>query len=159
MKIKILSDSTCDLSKELVEKNNITILPLTVIKDGIPYSDSITITPTEIFEHVAAGGDLCSTTAMNVGEYADWFAKFSDEYDGVIHINIGSAFSSSYQNACLAAEEFNNVRVIDSQNLSTGQGLVVLKACELAQTCTDLDDLKAHLDEFTTHVEASFLRD
>jgi len=159
MKIKILSDSTCDLSKELVEKNNITILPLTVIKDGIPYSDSITITPTEIFEHVAAGGDLCSTTAMNVGEYADWFAKFSDEYDGVIHINIGSAFSSSYQNACLAAEEFNNVRVIDSQNLSTGQGLVVLKACELAQTCTDLDDLKAHLDEFTTHVEASFLLD
>jgi len=159
MKIKILSDSTCDLSKELVEKYNITILPLTVIKDGEQYSDGITITPADIFAHVAAGGDLCSTTAMNMGEYADWFSKFAGEYDGVIHINIGSAFSSSYQNACLAAEEFDNVRVIDSQNLSTGQGLVVLKACELAQECTDLDTLKAQLDEFTTHVEASFLLD
>lgn len=159
MKIKILSDSTCDLSKELVEKYNITILPLTVIKDGEQYSDGITITPADIFAHVAAGGDLCSTTAMNMGEYADWFSKFAGEYDGVIHINIGSAFSSSYQNACLAAEEFDNVRVIDSQNLSTGQGLVVLKACELAQECIDLDTLKAQLDEFTTHVEASFLLD
>ena len=159
MKIKILSDSTCDLSKELVEKYDITILPLTVIKNGEPFSDGITITPAEIFEHVANGGDLCSTTAMNVGEYADWFAKFASEYDGIIHINIGSAFSSSYQNACLAAEEFDNVRVIDSQNLSTGQGLVVLKACELAQNCTDLDELKAKLDEFTTRVEASFLLD
>ena len=159
MKIKILSDSTCDLSKELIEKYDITILPLTVIKDGEQFSDGITITPAEIFAHVAAGGDLCSTTAMNVGEYADWFSKFASKYDGIIHINIGSAFSSSYQNACLAAEEFDNVRVIDSQNLSTGQGLVVLKACELAQNCTDLDELKAKLDEFTTRVEASFLLD
>ena len=159
MKIKILSDSTCDLSKELVEKYNITILPLTVVKDGAQFSDGITITPAEIFAHVAAGGDLCSTTAMNVGEYADWFSKFANEYDGIIHINIGSAFSSSYQNACLAAEDFDNIRVIDSQNLSTGQGLVVLKACELAQTCTDLDQLKAQLDEYTSHVEASFLLD
>ena len=142
MKIKILSDSTCDLSKELVEKYDITILPLTVVKEGEQFSDGITITPAEIFAHVAAGGDLCSTTAMNVGEYEEQFAKYAKDYDGVIHINIGSSFSCSYQNACLAAEEFDNVCVIDSKNLSTGQGLVVLKACELAENCTDLDTLK-----------------
>ena len=159
MKIKILSDSTCDLSKELVEKYDITILPLTVVKEGEQFSDGITITPAEIFAHVAAGGDLCSTTAMNVGEYEDQFAKYAKDYDGVIHINIGSSFSCSYQNACLAAEEFDNVRVIDSKNLSTGQGLVVLKACELAENCTDLDTLKAELDAFTSRVEASFLLD
>lgn len=159
MKIKILSDSTCDLSLELIEKYNITIVPLTVIKDGEPFVDAVTIKPSDIFDHVAAGGDLCSTTATNMGEYAEWFEKYADDYDGVIHINIGSAFSSCYQNACLAAEEFDNVRVIDSQNLSTGQGLVVLKACELAETCTDLDDLKAQLDAFTEKVEASFLLD
>ena len=159
MKIKILSDSTCDLSLELIEKYNITIVPLTVIKDGEPFVDAVTIQPSDIFDHVAAGGDLCSTTATNMGEYAEWFEKYADDYDGVIHINIGSAFSSCYQNACLAAEEFDNVRVIDSQNLSTGQGLVVLKACELAETCTDLDDLKAQLDAFTEKVEASFLLD
>ena len=159
MNIKILSDSTCDLYPEQLEKYDITLVPLTIIKDGKAYSDGVTITPAEIFAHVAAGGDLCTTTAMNAGEYADWFSKYVNDYDGVIHINIGSNFSSSYQNACLAAEEFDNVRVIDSQNLSTGQGLVVLKACELAKTCEDLDDLKAQLDEFTHRVEASFLLD
>lgn len=159
MRIKITSDSTCDLSKELVEKLDVEIIPLTVIKDGQAYIDGVTITPAEIFAHVAAGGDLCSTTAKNIGEYTDVFEKLSPEYDGIIHINIGSGFSSCYQNACLAAEDFDNVRVIDSQNLSTGQGLVVIKAWELAQTCTDLDQLKAELDEFTTKVEASFLLD
>ena len=142
MKIKITSDSTCDLSKELLEKYNIALVPLTVIKDGESFSDGVTITPDEIFAHVAAGGDLCSTTAVNVDEYMQWFNNFTSEYDGVVHINIGSGFSSSYQNACLAAEEFDNVRVIDSQNLSTGQGLVVLKACELAQSCENLDALQ-----------------
>lgn len=159
MNIKILSDSTCDLSDELLEKYNITMIPLTVIKDGKAYTDRTNITPDEIFAHVAAGGDLCSTTANNVGEYADAFEKYAPNYDGVIHINLGSGFSSCYQNACLAAEDFDNVRVIDSQNLSTGQGLVVLKACELAQTCTDLDDLKAQLDAYTQKVESSFLLD
>lgn len=159
MKIKILSDSTCDLSSELIEKHNITIIPLTIVKEGQPFTDAVTIKPSDIFDHVAAGGDLCSTTATNMGEYIEWFEKYVNDFDGVIHINIGSNFSSCYQNACLAADEFDNVRVIDSQNLSAGQGLVVLKACELAETCTDLDELKAQLDAFTEKVEASFLLD
>ena len=58
MNIKITADSTCDLSKELLEANNISLMPLTVIKNDKAYTDGITITPTEIFEHVAAGGDL-----------------------------------------------------------------------------------------------------
>lgn len=159
MNIKILSDSTCDLSPELLNKYDVTLVPLTVIKNGEAFSDGVNITPAEIFAHVAAGGDLCSTTAMNVGEYQEWFEKYSKDYDGILHINIGSSFSSSYQNACLAAEDFENVRVVDSQNLSTGQGLVVLKACELAKTCQSLDELHEMVQEFTTHVEASFLLD
>lgn len=159
MNIKIMSDSTCDLSEELLKKYNITLVPLTIIKAGQAYSDGVTITPAEIYAHVAAGGDLCSTTAMNVGEYQEWFQKFANDYDGILHINISAEFSSSYQNACLAAEEFDNVRVVDSRNLSTGQGLVVLKACQLASTCTSLDELQQQLEEFTSRVEASFLLD
>ncbi len=159
MKIKIISDSTCDLSQELLDRYNITLVPLTIIKDGKPYADGVDITPADIYAHVAAGGDLCSTTAMNVGEYVDWFSKFASDYDGILHINIGAGFSSSHQNACLAAEEFDNVRVIDSRNLSTGQGLVVLKACELAESCASLDELYEKVNEFTSHVEASFLLD
>ncbi len=159
MNIKIISDSTCDLSAELLEKFNITIIPLTVIKGGESYSDGVNITPAEIFAHVAAGGDLCSTAAVNVGEYSDWFAKYADKYDGVLHINIGANFSCSHQNALLAAEDFDNVRVVDSKNLSTGQGLVVLKACELATQCQALDELHEKVQAFTEHVEASFLLD
>ena len=159
MRIKILSDSTCDLSKELLEKHDITLIPLTIVKNGEAFLDGVTITPADIFAHVAAGGDLCSTTALNMGEYADVFEKYASDYDAVLHINIGSGFSSCYQNACLAASEFENVRVVDSQNLSTGQGLVVLKACELAQTCESIDELQEKVQAFTSRVEASFLLD
>ena len=158
MNIKILSDSTCDLSPELLAAHNITLVPLTVVKGDDQFKDGVTITAADIFAHVAAGGDLCSTAANSIGEYADVFEQYT-EFDGVIHITIGSGFSSCYQNACLAAEDFPNVRVIDSRNLSTGQGLVVLKACELAKTATDLDALAEELRAFTEKVEASFLVD
>ena len=159
MNIKITSDSTCDLSIDILNAYGITMIPLTVIKNDQEFKDNVTITPSEIFAHVAAGGALCTTTAVSIGEYVDFFEPFAREYDAVVHINLGSGFSSSHQNACLAAEEFDNVIVIDSQNLSTGQGLVVLKACELAKSCTDTAALKAELDAFTPRVEASFLVD
>lgn len=159
MNIKIISDSTCDLSKELIEKYDISIIPLTVIKDGKSYSDGVDITTADIFAHVAAGGDLCSTAALNIEEYTNVFSQYSNKYDGVIHINISSGFSSCHQNARLAAEEFDNVRVIDSRNLSTGQGLVVLTACELAKTCESLDEIVEKLSEMIPKVEASFLLD
>lgn len=159
MNIKVLSDSTCDLPLEVLEKYNITMVPLAVIKDGKQFTDGVDITPADIFNHVANGGSLCSTAAINMSEYVDWFSKYAGDYDGVIHINISSEFSSCYQNASLAAEEFENVRVIDSRNLSTGQGLVVLKACELAKECEDLDELAEQLRAFTDKVEASFLLD
>lgn len=159
MRIKVISDSTCDLSPELIQKYDIEIFPLIVVKDGQEFSDGVTITPAEIFAHVAAGGSLCSTAARGAAEYQDVFAKFAKTYDGVIHVNISSEMSSCYQNACIAASEFSNVRVIDSKNLSTAQGLVVLQVCKLAETATDLDELKAQLDEYVTRVEASFVLD
>ena len=157
MKIKILSDSTCDLSPELLAANDITLVPLTVIKNDEEFKDTVNITPDVIFEHVANGGSLCTTSANSLGEYQEWFEKFAGDYDGVIHINIGSGFSSCYQNACLAAEDFPNVRVVDSMNLSTGQGLVVLEACRLAKEATDLDQLADAIRAYTERVEASFL--
>ena len=159
MRIKVLSDSTCDLSQQLLEQYDITLAPLTVVKADEQFKDGITITPADIFAHVAAGGALCSTAAVSIGEYEDLFARYSPDYDGVILINIGSGFSACHQNACVAAEEFPNVRVIDSQNLTTGQGLVALKACQLAETATDLDALAEELRAYTEKIEASFLVD
>ena len=154
----ILSDSTCDLSSALLAENDISLVPLTVVKGDEQFKDGLTITAADIFAHVAAGGDLCSTAANSIGEYADEFAKYAD-YDGVIHITIGSGFSSCYQNACIAAEEFDNVKVVDSRNLSTGQGLVVLEACRLSKECASLEELHEKVQAFTEKVEASFLVD
>ncbi len=159
MNIKILSDSTCDLSPGLLEQYDITLSPLSVIRDGVDYKDGVTITPADIFAHVASGGSLCSTSAVSIGEYGDLFARYAPCYDGVIQICIGSGFSTCYQSACLAAEDFDNVRVIDSRNLSSGQGLLVLKACELAENCTDLDALVQAIEAMTEKVETSFLVD
>ena len=159
MNIKILSDSTCDLSAELLKEHNITLVPLTVIKDSKEFKDGVTITPAEIFAHVAAGGDLCSTSANSVGEYADLFEKYAADHDGVLLITIGSGFSSCYQNACIAASDYDNVKVVDSMNLSTGQGLVVLEACRLAKECASVEELREKVQAFTAKVEASFLVD
>ena len=159
MRIKITADSTCDLGPALLEKYNISLAHLIVNKNGEAFTDGINIVPADIFAHVAAGGDLCSTAALGVGDYQDLFAKFASDYDAVVHISISSEFSSSFQNAYIAATEFDNVRVIDSRNLSTGQGLVVLAACDMSKDCTDLDKLCADLTDLTERVEASFVLD
>lgn len=159
MSIKITADSTCDLSPELLERFGVTLMPLYVQKGEGTYRDGVDITPDDIFSHVAAGGALCKTAAPNIADFTALFSELSGQYDAVIHITISAEFSSSYQNACVAAEEFDNVYVVDSRNLSTGQGHVVMEACRLAKTMDDLDAIKAALDEFAPRVDASFLLD
>ncbi|MBQ6807675.1 MAG: DegV family protein [Firmicutes bacterium] len=160
MKIKITSDSASDLTKELYETYNISIEPLTILKDGQPYKDGQEISIYDIFAHVEAGGGLCTTSALNIADYIRLFTPFMEEYDAVIHISIGSGFSSSYQNACLAAEEFSNVYVVDSQNLSAGEGLVALRAAELAREGThSVEEILAELQDLIPRIDTSFLLD
>ena len=159
MRIKITADSTCDLSPELVAQNDIEIFPLFVNKGSESFLDGVTIQPADIFAHVANGGDLCTTAAVPVGIYQERFEALAQEYDAVIHVSLGSGFSVTHHNACVAAENLPNVRVIDSKNLSTGQGHVVMEACKLAKTCDDLDAIKSELDELTGRVDTSFLLD
>jgi DegV family protein with EDD domain len=159
MNIKILSDSTCDLPQELLNKHNITLVPLTVIKNDASFKDGVDIHPADIFAHVAAGGALCSTSAGSVGEYEDIFAQYVGDFDAVIHISLGSGFSSSYQNACVAASDFDNVYCVDSMNLTCGQGFIVLKAAELAAAGMEPQQIVTELNNLIPKVEASFLVD
>lgn len=159
MNIKVTADSTCDLSPEILERYNITTVPLYILKDGKESQDGIDITPADIMAHVAAGGNLCSTAAVNVVDYINLFSKFSSEYDAVFHINISAEFSSCYQNACTAAKEFDNVYVIDSRNLSSGHGHVVIEAAIKGETMDDPKQLYDHLVKLTDRIEASFILD
>ena len=159
MKIKISSDSTCDLSSQQIAKHNIGILPLTVTMGDQNYLDGVDLHYAQIYDHVAKGGNLPSTSANNIGQYIEAFESYLKEYDAVIHLNISSGFSSCYQNACLAAEEMENVYIINSYNLSTGQGLLVMKAAELAESGMDVHEIVDILNETAGRVEASFILD
>ena len=159
MAIKITSDSTCDLSPALVEEYNIGIVPLVVMKDGDAFKDGIEITPADIFAYTASTGKLCSTSAVSEFEYAEYFRPLAEANDAVIHINISAEFSSCYQNACKAALSFKNVYVVDSRNLSTGQGHIVLEAAQLAAQGLPAEEICARLNDLTPRVEASFLLD
>lgn len=159
MKIKITSDSTCDLSREQIEKFGIEVMPLAVAMGDRNYRDGVDIHPDDIYAHVGNGGGLPKTAANNIAEYAEVFGKYAAEYDAVIHLNISAEFSSCYQNACLAAEEFDNVHVVDSRNLSTGHGLLVLKAAELAESGMDAAEIARTLRETADRVDASFILD
>ena len=128
-KINIVTDCTSDLSSELIEKNNITVIPLYVNFDEESYRDGIDITTEQIYEKVKEYNQLPKSATISPAVYHDYFSSFPKDED-VIYIGIGSGFSGSFQNAVLASEEFDNVYVVDSQNLSSGIGLLLLKMCK-----------------------------
>ena len=159
MSIKITADSTCDLSPELLERYQITLQPLTVTMGGNAYQDGVSIRPDDIFSHVANGGELPATSAVNIADYQEFFAPLSARYDAVIHINIGREFSSCYQNACVAAEEFGNVYPVDSANLTTGQGMLAIEAAIAAQRGDDAQSILDMLRELAGRVDTTFVVD
>ncbi len=161
MRIQITSDSTCDLLPTYLEEHHVVLLPLYTMMDGKTYRDGVDIAPADIFAHVAAGGDLCSTAANNVEDYRQLFVRLLQDCDAIIHVDISADFSSCYQNACVAAQDFpNQVYVVDSRNLSTGHGHIVCEAVKMAEAgVLSPAEIVRELEELTGRVEASFLLD
>lgn len=160
MKIKISSDSTCDLGNELIERYNIGITPLSVILGDKVYTDGVDITPQQIFDFVKTTGNLPKTAACTEEAYAEYFAEFLKGNDAVIHFNISSKASVTNRNAAEAAKRFKGkVKVVDSLALSTGQGLLVLKACDLAAEGKSPDEIVAATETLRPKVNTSFVPD
>lgn len=157
--IVITSDSTCDLSPELRQRYNIDILPLGVTLGGKVYKDGVDITPDDIYAHHDKTGELPKTTAANVDEFYNFFKKFADEGKTVIHFDISSGMSSTFNNARIAAEEFENIYVIDSANLSTGIGLLVVAAAEMVNEGLEAEEIVAKINDMVPKVDASFVID
>lgn len=158
-KIIISSDSTCDLSAELKERYGVKIIPLGVTLGTQVYRDGVDIYPDFIYEHHTKTGELPKTTAANVGECIDYFTDLTKDGDAVIHFTISSTMSSTYNNSCLAASEFDNVYVIDSKNLSTGGGLLVVAAAEMAKSGMEAKAIVEELEKLVPCVDASFVID
>lgn len=159
MSIKITATSTCDLPPDLVERHQITIVPLYVSFGGDTYRDGVDAAPEDIFRHVEGGGALPTTSAVNIADYQALFAELSPKYDAVLHITIGSEFSCCYQNALVAAADFHNVHVVDSRNLTVGQGLLVLEAARAAERGDSVEDILVMLEELSGKVDTTFVVD
>lgn len=157
-KIRISSDSTCDLSPELVEKYNIAITPLKITLGDTDYTDQIDITPQKIYDYVAETGVLPKTAAVSVGTYTDVFTELKKDCDEVVHFTISSEMSSCYQNAVLAAEEVGGVYVVDSRNLSTGIGHLAIEAAIAAQDETKTGkDVFDYVSSLVDRLDVSFV--
>ena len=159
MNIRITSDSTCDLN-HLVEERNIGIMSLQVNLGSDAFRDGVDITPEKIFDFVAETGTLPKTAAPSIGEYEDFFTKELAGYDALIHINISSKSSGSHNFAKTAAESFGGkVFVVDSKALSSGQGLLVLKACDMRDEGKSAEEIVATLEEIRGRINTSFVPD
>jgi len=156
MKIKVTVDSTNDLSKELMEKYDITAIPLSVYLNDKQYKDMVDIFPQMIHDAVDNGAPLPKTSAVNVDDYRAVFEEILKEYDAIVHINLSSEMSSTHQNARIAAEGLN-VYPVDSRNLSTGSGLLALRAREMAREGMDAPAIAEAIAALTDKVDASFL--
>lgn len=157
--IIITSDSTTDLSKELCERYKITVMPLCITLGDKLYTDGVDITPDDIYAHHDRTGELPKTTATNVGDCLDFFSQFTSQGKTVIHFTISSEMSSTYNNACMAAEELGNVYIIDTKNLSTGGGLLVITAAELLSQGLPVEEIVEKTRETVARVDTSFVID
>ena len=159
MAIRITSDSTCDLG-HLTKERDIAIMPLQVCLDGESFYDGIDIQPTEIFEFVAKTKHLPKTSAPSIENYHEFFEKLLETADGVLHFNISSKSSASYNSAKQAAEEFGGrVRVIDTLALSSGQGLLVMKAADMRDSGCSIDEIERAVLALRPLVNTSFIPD
>ena len=157
--IIISSDSTCDLSKELVDRYQIRIQPMGISLGDQMYRDGVDITPDMIYAHHEKTGQLPKTSAINVVEDMEYFEELTKDGSAVIHFTISSSMSSTYNNACVAAQEFENVYVVDAKNLSTGSGLLVLAAAEMAREGLEAQQIVEKLNDLADRVDASFVVD
>lgn len=158
-KIIITSDSTTDLSPELLERYGIKTLPMGITLGDKTYRDGIDIKPDDIYEHQRKYGELPKTAATNVGECADFFKPLVDEGYSVVHFTISSDMSSTYNNACIAADDFDNVYVVDTRNLSTGGGLLLLAACDMIKEGIGAKEISTRCRDLAKRVDASFVID
>lgn len=158
-KVLITRDSTSDLPKEILEKFNIKTIPLGITLDNKNYRDGVDIDPDFIYKYHEEHGVLPKTSAANVAELIDFFRPFVEEGYAIVHFAISSAMSSTYQNSVLAAEEFEDVYVVDTANLSTGEGLLIIKAAEMAQEGKDASEIYETIKALVPYVDASFVID
>ncbi len=158
-KILIASDSTTDLGEELVSRYGVKIIPLGVTVGGKTYTDGVDIDPDMIYENYNKTGELPKTSAVNIAQFEDVFKEYTEQGYSIVVFTISADMSSTFSNARLAGEDFKNVHVVDTRNLSTGGGLLVVKAAEMAAEGKSAEEIAETCRSLAACVDASFVID
>ena len=158
-KIRIVSDSTCDLSAELIEKYDITIIPLCIILGEKSYYDGVDISPAQIYEWSDENKTTPKTAGITFDKLDEFIKPLFESGDDIIYIGISEDMSSTCNTARIYGEdaEYGRFFVINSKNLSTGIGLQVLRACELCDAGKSAEEIVSEIEGARDLVRASFV--
>lgn len=161
MKVKILGDSTCDLGPTLLARYGIDIIPMYVTLGGKTYRDTVDIDSKTMLNMCEASGELAKTAANSVGDLIDFFRPYVEAGCDIVYIAIASGFSAQVQNAEIAAKEFPGakIRIVNSDNLSSGIGLLLVEAAERAAAGMDCDRIADEIEALRPKIRASFIID
>jgi DegV family protein with EDD domain len=156
VKIKIITDSSCDLPKDIIEKYEIIVLPLLINIGEKSYMDGVDINLLELLEKMEGNDQFPTTSQVNPQRFAKCYKKFLNEGYSIISIHLSSNMSGTYQSACIAKGmlEADNIEIVDSQNVTSGLGLLVLKACSLREQGYDIKAICEGITELIPHVKS-----
>ena len=160
-KIKLISDSTCDLSKALIKEHDIEVIPLHVSFGDEMYDDGVNLTTEQLYKKVEEKNELPKSAAASPGEFETVFKRYLDEGYQVLYLGIGSKFSGTFQSAMVAKGmlESEDIVLVDSQNLSSGTGLLLLKAASFRAQGDDILTIKKKLEAIVPKVRSQFVID
>lgn len=157
-KVLIMTDSTSDLSKKLLDQRKIVSVPLYVNFTDEIYRDGIDLTTEELYQKVTEKGMLPTTSAVSPGDFIKVFQKYINLGYEILYMGIGAKISGTYQSAIIAKDEVDpeKIHLIDSMNLSSGIGLLVLKACDLRDQGLNTLEIKEQIEKLVPLVRSQF---
>lgn len=158
-RIAITTDSPADMPAALLERYDVKSVPLHITLGTDCFEDGINITPSDIYTFYDEHKQLPKTSAVSVAEYMDFFAERLAYHDALVHISMGSKISSTHQNARIAAAEFDNVYVVDSESLFNGIALLVIKAAELRDKDVPAEEIAKQISGMVEKVNTTFIVD
>ena len=157
--VLITTDSVCDMTQALLERFQVQMIPLTVTEGERSHLDGMDITPEDIYRIYEEQHILPKTSAISPQAFVDFFRPLVEEGFEVVHIDISSACSATFQNACIAAEELSGVYPVDSLHLTMGQGLLVIEACRLRDAGLSAREIARQLLVYREKIVTSFVVD
>lgn len=160
-KIKLISDSTCDLSQALLEKHDIDIVPLYVNFNDESYKDLFDLQTEKMYELVDKHGILPKTSAASPGDFHQVFKTYLEQGCKIIYIGIGSKFSATFTSANTAKQllESDDIYLIDSSNLSSGTGLLLLKTAKFIEEGLEVEEIVRRIEALVPRVRSQFVID